>query len=208
MAAAAVVLFEHTGETAYRGHAEAWLETLDQDYLDQADGGYYQAPASATDLLVRPKNAQDGPLPSGNGLLVTVLAKLFYLTGKTAYRERAERQIVAFSGEVARNALSHAALLSGAMLLEDPVQIVLIGDPASAELRALRQTALAAALPQAVVLSMPPDAALPSGHPAFGKAPIDGRATAYVCPGQTCRAPVVEPAALAASLASAGQPSR
>ena len=201
MAAAATALFEHTGSTAYRDHAEGWVRILDQDYLDPDDGGYYQAPASATDLLVRPKNAQDGPLPSGNGLLVTVLAKLFYLTGKSVYRKQAERQIVAFSGEAARNALGHAALLSGALLLENPVQIVLIGEPASADLLALRQTALAAALPQAVVLSVPPDAALPAGHPAFGKGRIDGRATAYVCPGQICRAPVAEPAELAAALA-------
>jgi uncharacterized protein YyaL (SSP411 family) len=57
-------------------------------------------------------------------------------------------------------------------------------------------------VPQAIVLSMPPEATLPPDHPAFGKGQIDGRATAYVCPGQTCRAPVVEPAELAASLAS------
>jgi uncharacterized protein YyaL (SSP411 family) len=135
-----------------------------------------------------------------------VLAKLFYLTGKAAYREQAERQITAFSGEVARNPLAHAALMSGAMLLESPVQIVLIGDPASADLGALRQAALAAALPQAVVLSMPAETALPPGHPAFGKGQIDHRATAYVCPGQTCRTPVAEAAELAALLATERQP--
>jgi uncharacterized protein YyaL (SSP411 family) len=94
-------------------------------------------------------------------------------------------------------------MLSGAMLLEHPVQVVLIGEPASADLATLRQTALAAPVPDAVVLQIAPDAALPADHPAFGKGPVDGRATAYVCPGQTCLAPVVEPADLAASLASA-----
>jgi hypothetical protein len=44
---------------------------------------------------------------------------------------------------------------------------------------------------------------LPADHPAAGKSPVEGPATAYVCPGQTCLAPVVEPADLAAALASA-----
>ncbi|MGH6921232.1 MAG: thioredoxin domain-containing protein, partial [Geminicoccaceae bacterium] len=203
MAAAALTLFEHTGKRAYRDRAEAWLRILDEDYLDPEHGGYFQTPASASDLVVRPKNAQDGPLPSGNGLLVSVFARLFYLTGDPAYRQRAERQIAAFSGEAAHNPLGHAAMLSGAMLLEHPVQVVLIGEPASLDLAGLRRTALAAPVPEAVVLQVAADTALPADHPAFGKGQIGGRATAYVCPGQTCLAPVVEPADLAASLASA-----
>jgi uncharacterized protein YyaL (SSP411 family) len=133
--------------------------------------------------------------------MVTVLAKLFYLTGDADYRARALRQIAAFSGEAERNPLGHAALLSGAMLLEHPVQLVLIGEPENPDLARLRRTALAAPVPEAVVLSIAPEATLPSGHPAHGKDRIDGRATAYVCPGQTCQAPVTEPAELAASLA-------
>jgi hypothetical protein len=203
MAAAALTLFEHTGRQAYREQAEAWVQVLDRDYLDAEHGGYFQAPASASDLVVRPKNAQDGPLPSGNGLLVTVFARLFYLTGDHVWRARAERQIAAFSGEVSRNPLGHAAMLSGAMLLEHPVQVVLIGEAGSPDLEALRRTALAAPVPEAVVLQITPDTALAADHPAFGKGLVDGRATAYVCPGQTCQAPVLEPADLAASLASA-----
>jgi uncharacterized protein len=204
MAAAALTLFEHTGQKAYREQAEAWVGILDEDYLDREHGGYFQAPAAASDLVVRPKNAQDGPLPSGNGLLVSVFARLFYLTGEPAYRQRAERQIAAFSGEAARNPLGHAALLSGALLLERPVQVVLIGEAESADLLALRRAALAALVPEAVVLQVAPDAALPAGHPASGKGRVDGRATAYVCPGQTCLAPAVDAVELAASLALLG----
>ena len=203
MATAALALFEHTGDRTYRDRAEAWIRLLDQDYLDSANGGYFQAPASASDLIVRPKNAQDGPLPCGNGLLVAVFARLHYLTGDPAWRERAERQIAAFSGEVAHNPLGHATLLSGAMLLEHAVQVVLIGEPTSPELAALRRAALAAPVPEAVVLQIAPGASLPAGHPAFGKTAVDGRTTAYVCPGQTCLAPVAEPSDLTELLTSA-----
>jgi hypothetical protein len=200
MAAAALALFEHAGNAAYRERAEAWIGVLDRDYLDAEHGAYFQVRADAADVLVRPKNAQDGPMPCGNGTLTGVFAKLFWLTGNPDYRRRAERQISAFAGEITRNPLGHGALLSGAMLLERSVQIVLIGEPGRSDLVALRRTALAAPVPDAVVLSIPPAAALPGDHPAFGKGQVDGRATAYVCPGQTCRPPVVEPADLAASL--------
>ena len=35
--------------------------------------------------------------------MTEVLARLYYLTGNAAYRERAEASIAAFSGEVVRN---------------------------------------------------------------------------------------------------------
>ena len=64
MAAAALALFEHTANPEYLERAIEWVGRLDADYLDPA-GGYYQVAAAATDVLVRPKNAQDGPTPAG-----------------------------------------------------------------------------------------------------------------------------------------------
>ena len=53
--------------------------------------------------------------------------------------------------------------------------------------------ALRAAAPDVLVLSVPPGAELPAGHPAAGKGMVDGRATAYVCPGRSCLPPVTSP---------------
>ena len=82
MAAAALALFEQTGEPSYLRLAERWLARLDADYLDQDAGGYFQVAAGARDVLVRAKNAQDGPTPAGNGLLLGVLARLHLMTGE------------------------------------------------------------------------------------------------------------------------------
>jgi len=41
-------------------------------------------------LITRTKTAQDNPNPSGNGVMVGVLARLFYLTGNADHRQRAE----------------------------------------------------------------------------------------------------------------------
>ena len=156
MASAALALFEHTAERGYLHQAERWTLRLDADYLDREHGGYFQVPAGATDVLVRVKNAQDGPTPAGNGTLLAVLARLHLLTGERRYRERAERLLAAFSGEAARNPTVHAALLSGTLLLERPVQIVVIGAPGDPACAALRRVALTAALPAAVTLTLAP----------------------------------------------------
>jgi len=50
--------------------------------------------------------------------------------------------------------------------------------------------------PNRIVLVTPPGAALPTAHPAHGKTALDGLATAYVCIGTTCSAPVTDGQAL------------
>jgi hypothetical protein len=189
MAAAAVALFEHTAKPEYLQRATEWIGRLDADYLDPA-GGYYQVAATATDVLVRPKNAQDGPTPAGNGILVRVLARLHALTGEDHYRTRAEQVVEAFSGEARRNPAMHAALLSSYGLLVDPVQVVVMGATDHPALTQLRVTALGAPAPDLTVLTVPPGVGLAANHPAAGKELIDSRATAYVCVGRTCLPPV------------------
>ncbi len=201
MTNAALALFQHTGQASYLEQAERWIAALDADHLDAEHGGYFQPPASASDVLVRTKTAQDGPTPAANGTLVSVFARLFHLTGENRYRERAEQLLEVFAGEMKSNPAVHAALLGGALLLERPVQIVLIGEPRTAGLEALREMALAAPMPGTVVLALAPGTALPIGHPAHGKDQQDSQPTAYVCPGQTCRLPVTNPAELASLLA-------
>jgi uncharacterized protein YyaL (SSP411 family) len=203
MAAAAIALFESTANDGYLRQGERWIERLDAKHLDHDEGGYFQVPADATDVLVRAKNAQDGPTPAGNGALLSVLGRLWCLSGRDRYRERAEQLLRAFSGEARRNPAVHSSLLSGTLMLEQPVQIVVIGDPAEPGSAALRRVALAAALAAGVVLSLAPGRDLPQGHPAIGKGQVGGRPTAYVCPGQTCRLPITEPDELAAALTPA-----
>jgi uncharacterized protein YyaL (SSP411 family) len=192
MAAAALALFEHSANPEYLHRATEWIGRVDLDYLD-ASGGYFQTAADASDVLVRPKSAQDGPTPAGNGTLVAVLARLYALTGEDTYRERAEELLEVFSGEARRNPAVHAALLSGYGLLADAVQVVVMGaadDPAPAQLQA---AALGAPAPDVIVLSLPDGFPLAADHPAAGKTSIDGRATAYVCVGRVCLPPVTEP---------------
>ena len=194
MARAALALHEATGDTAALDQARLWIGVLDRHYWDIRNGGYFFTADDADDLILRTKTAYDSATPSGNGTLVGVLGRLYLLTGEEAYRKRAEALIDAFAGEVARNFFPLATLLNSAELVHDPLQVVLVGDPAGVE--DLRRVVLGRSLPNRVLTIVPPGADLPETHPAHGKGAVGGAATAYVCFGMTCSPPVTEPQAL------------
>lgn len=125
-----------------------------------------------------------------------MLAQLHYLTGNDAYGERAERIIAIFAGEAAQNYFPLTGLFSANEILQICAQVVIVGqadDPASL---ALLDAAWKAPNMNKLIQPIAPGAVLPAGHPATGKGQQDGRATAYVCIGQTCSLPLTDPAAL------------
>ncbi len=211
MALAAIALHEtcdhDTGDGETRGgegpleQAEAWLETLDRLFRD-GEGGYFLTPET-TRLLVRPKTAEDGPVPAGNALVATASARLWLLTGATRHRDRAEAILRDFAGGLERNAYAYVSLVNAARLLQDSQQVVLIegkdAEPEAAE--ALARVVWTRPDPDLVVQRIVATETLPEGHPARGKSALDGRATAYLCRGPVCSPPLTEPEALARALA-------
>jgi hypothetical protein len=200
MARAALALYQLTGEESFLDDAKAWVVLLDADYWDGDKGGYFYTPAQGERLIARAKNAHDAATPSGNGVMVGVLARLYYLTGEDAYRKRADDVVAAFSGELEQNFAALVTLLNEAEFLAGAVQIVVIGtrtEPAAALLiRAIYQTSV----PNRVLLVSAPGANLPANHPAAGKSQENGKATAYVCVGPVCSLPLTEPARLIEAL--------
>ncbi len=197
MARAALALHEATGDASYLAAAEAWVDTVERHFKDEERGGYFMAAADVGDLIVRHKNVHDHATPSGNGLMVHVLARLFYLTGKPDYRERAERLIAAFSGDLERTAVAMPVLLAGHELLERAMQVAIVGRDAEA----LARAAYRASQPNLVLQRVGDGGALPAAHPAAGKTIIEGRAAAYICRGPVCSLPLTDPAAVEAEVA-------
>ncbi|MFG1461870.1 thioredoxin domain-containing protein [Xanthobacter sp. DSM 24535] len=189
MSRAALALNQATGDPYYLACAETWAELLENNFLDAERGGYFLTSQEATGLITRIRNAFDHATPSGNGMMVEVLSTLFLLTGKPAYRTRAERQIGAFAGEVARNAIPLAAFLSGLDGFANSVQIVIRAGLGTAE---LLEAVRACCIPNLVLRVLEHGAQPPPGHPTQGKESISGKATAYVCIGETCSLPVTD----------------
>ncbi|WP_119680454.1 thioredoxin domain-containing protein [Indioceanicola profundi] len=196
MARAALALFEVTGDWSHVDQARQWAAVCDRHFWDDAGGGYFLVADDAMDLIVRPRNAQDNAVPSGNGTMLGVLARLWYLTGDQAYRDRADALVTAFSGELARNFFPLTNYLNNLDLLEQAVQVVVAGDPDAPDTQDLLRAAVSVSQPNLVLTPIGPGTALPDGHPAAGKGPVDEAAAAYVCREMSCSLPVTEPEAL------------
>jgi hypothetical protein len=200
MMRAALALLEATEDQKYLSHTQNWAEILDLHYHDTEGGAYFLTPDDAEALVVRTKSAGDNATPSGNGVLVSVLVKLYWLTGNTQYQSRAEEIVTAFSGEMERNFFPYSTLIDGAMLLQSGLQIVLVGTSGDPALDALQQAARNVPLADRLITVIEPGIDLPPNHPASGKGLVDGRPAAYICVGPVCSLPLVTPEAITAHL--------
>ncbi|NUJ80131.1 thioredoxin domain-containing protein [Methylocystis sp. FS] len=199
MCRAALALYEATGAPSYLECGRRWVEHMEHHYRDR-NGGYFYAANDADTLIARVKIAEDSALPSGNGMMLQVLAQLYYLTGESVYRERAEANAKDFAGTIRERVLGFSSLLNGVEMLREALQIVVIGETGAADTAALKRVIYGVSRPGRVLSIIAPGAALPRANPAFGKTLLGDRATAYVCRGMVCSLPIVEPDALAAAL--------
>ena len=202
LARGALALFEATGEDRFLEQARTWVSAADRHHWDPAGAGYFQSADDTRDVIARSKAIHDHAVPSGNGTMVEVLARLYFHTGEDAHRQRAEAVAQLFSGDNPQYLLSVPGLLNSVELAQGAVQLVIVGDRRDPATAALRRAAFNSASPLLVLSSREPDTALPATHPAFAKGLVDGKPAAYVCIGPTCSPPVTEPDELRRRLAA------
>ncbi|MDA0305936.1 MAG: thioredoxin domain-containing protein [Proteobacteria bacterium] len=196
MADAAIMLYGVTGKDAYLGQAEGWVDIVDRHYWDSGNHGYFLSAEDTDDVIQRTKTVMDNAVPSGNGVMAKVLAKLFYLTGGEAYRRRAEQLFHAIAGKEPMLLAHQSSLLGGFALLEGAAQIVIIADSNDPAAAKMARTVFDDGLQGRLVSRVSPDAGLAENHPAHGKKQIGGKATAYICRGPVCGLPITEVPAL------------
>ena len=195
MSDAALMLFGQTGDNRYLERARAWVAELERSFAHES-GAFLQAPETTPHLLVASCQANDGPTPSANGTMIGVLIRLAVSTGEERYRQRARQIAEAFGPEAERNPLGYATVLRMSRLIDDPVQVVIVGEVADPRAGSLRTAAAAHPDPDVVVIPVASTDQLSSSHPAAGKRALDEAPTAYVCRGPVCQPPVTDPADL------------
>ncbi|MEL7544977.1 MAG: thioredoxin domain-containing protein, partial [Pseudomonadota bacterium] len=186
---AALELHQVTGENAFLAQSEAWQTTLDAHYWLES-GGYATTADDADALIVRTRAAHDDAVPNANAVMMTNLSMLFQLTGKTAYRDRAEAIAQAFADDVTRNPIGHTGMATGLIELQHPQLLAIVGDDAST----FDTVVDAISLPGMLTLRIADTTAVPASHPLAGKS-AEGTA-AFVCTAGQCSLPVSEPEAL------------
>ena len=82
-------LYDASGEERWLTEAVALAEAATGRFADATGGGFFATDAAHEPFPVRLKQAFDGPMPSGNGVMARVLLRLGRATGQARYRDLA-----------------------------------------------------------------------------------------------------------------------
>ncbi|WP_116245912.1 thioredoxin domain-containing protein [Nocardiopsis sp. FIRDI 009] len=192
MAEGLLTLHGVTGQARYVHEAGRLLDTILEHFGD-GEGGFFDTADDAERLFSRPQDPTDNVTPSGRSAAASALLTYAALTGSRRHRDAAEAALSPVS-LLAEKAARFAGwgLATGEALLSGPRAVAVVGDPGDPQVDVLVNTALRWA-PLGTVLSRG-DGREDGGVPLLReRAAIDGRATAYVCEGFTCRLPVTSP---------------
>ena len=182
-------------------HLEAAIRISDDfiaRFWDDAAGGFFlAADDSVDDRTQRRKAITDGVMPSANSVGLLVLARLGQITGRQDYRKKAEQLVRQYPRNAPDMALSLGAFFSTLDLVVGPsYEVVVAGDPAAADTKAMLRELHRRFLPRATVIFRPTDTADPPitriAPFTAAQAAIGGRATAYVCEAGACRLPTTD----------------
>ncbi len=193
-----LALYQATFDPAWFDAAVGLGDVILEHFSDP-EGGFFDTSDDHEELLFRPKEIQDGAIPSGGSMAAMVLVKLGEYTGEVRYYSDAgEAALTAVREEMSQMPLAFANWLSALdLLLSPPSELAIVGADTRAMLAAVRATYR----PSLQVAVRAPDEAssiaLLDGRDAIGES-----ATAYLCRNFACERPVTTAEKLAALLDS------
>jgi uncharacterized protein YyaL (SSP411 family) len=196
-----LALYEATFDDQWFLEARVLVEEMIGRFKDALGAGFYDTDGRDA-LITRPRDREDGALPSGNSMAADVLLRLAALTGEDTYERLAEEILTVMSDAMAQHPLALGHLLSAlSFYLSPPEEIAIVGDPAGDDGRSLLEVVYAGYRPGKVVAAGLPAGTGETAVPLLaGKQMTAGRATAYVCRRFACQQPVTTPHDLAAQL--------
>jgi uncharacterized protein len=191
-------LYSATGEVRWYELAirlVGWFEMFAKE-----GGGFYSTRlGSAGDLVKRPSDVTDNPLPSGNALAAEALLMASLFTGDESMRGKAESALASVGMLADRYPTMVGHHLAVAHALGDTKEVAIVGEG----WRELSEIYWSEYRPNAVLAS---SATGSDSVPLLaGRAPGAGT-LAYVCRGFTCDLPTSEPQLFASQLADAPRP--
>ncbi len=185
-------LYEATLEPKHLDFAVELAEAMIATFYDPANGGFWQSPAGATDLILRVKDDYDGAEPGGNSVATLALLKLAAITGREDFREPAEATLQLGAHRLQSQPAGMAYMLQALdFWLDEPRRVVIAGNPNTPIFHELLRAAHSVYQPNKIVLGNT------GAVESFAKTlATKNEATAYVCTGTACQPPTSEPEVL------------
>lgn len=187
MIAAALALYEATGDAEYVARAQGWAALALEHFADPSGSGVFQTAGDGETLPVRPRSMTDTAHPSGSGLLADGLARLWLVTGEDRWRHAAEGLVISYGADLVRQFPYTVSALTAVELLDRGLRLELSDPPGGPLSEAVADA------PRG------PDAVVRTADGGTGAAPSKSLAT--LCRGSVCGLPLTTPAAVIAALA-------
>ena len=149
----------------------------------------------------RPKEIYDGALPSGNSIALYNLLRLERITADPDLGTKATLLIQAFSDTIREIPSGYTQFLASLYFVLSPTtELVIVGDPKARDTKEMLALLEENFLPDVVVLLKHPadqtDRLAALAPYTTDHTLINGKATAYVCQGYSCKIPTTDPSLL------------
>lgn len=189
-------LYEAGFNPEYLKEAKRLMDVMVQLFWDDTGAGFFVSSKDSQNILLRQKELYDGALPSGNSIAALDLVRLSRLTMDKELEKKSESLFRAFSGGISQAPFAYPqALIALSFALGPSKEIVAAGDRESEDLKRMLEVIYQHFIPNKVVAFLPADESQAkeiSGIIPFLKeyAPLQGKATVFVCENYTCKLPV------------------
>ncbi len=165
-------------------------------HFSSPGGAFYFTADDGEALPIRPLDAYDGALPSGNSVAMMNLLRLARMTGNTLLEEQAANIAAAFGEDISRASSAFIWMAAAYMRATTPgFEIVLAGDRHAPKAKKMLRALRTRFLPDHVLLWS--DETVNELAPyTKGQQAIGGQVTAYVCQNFQCNLPTTDVAKL------------
>jgi len=199
LAAAFIDLYEATFDIEWLLKAIDIDNLISEKFEDKTRGGFFMTPFGQNDLITREKPGNDGAIPSGNAIAAVNLSRLYLFTDEKNFRQRAEKTLKYFSGQLLEAPAYMSGMLPATKLLAGPNKEIVIITPqgkkqmAKPFLDIIRKKFLVGQTIIVVQEGKELDAVSKVLPQVMGRMAINGMVTAYACEEKICRFPVNDP---------------
>ncbi len=190
-----LALYATTGEVEWFTSAHR-IVTAIPELFGSDEGGFWSTGSDTAELITRPRDLADNPLPSGNSMAAEALFLLSLYTGDSRMRTLSEGPLLAASGYLARHPTMVGHMLSVFHAMNSRPRELAVTGPDAGELAKTAWKRFRPEMVVAVDVLGDGQAQVPLLEGRFQP----GETAAYVCEGFACLAPVHDADALSSIL--------
>lgn len=182
-------LFESDFDSKWLSWAENLADYVIKEFWDPLEKSFFYSPTNHEKLIFRPKEFQDGALPSPTAMMLTALVRLYKLTGQDRFYKKAEELFSSHFDFMKKAPLACGQMFIALELLRNKSKEVVIvsGDKSESDQDFIDFFRGNFFPNTVVILKTEKNAHLPilQNRRAVGES-----TTAYICQNQNCLAPV------------------